>query len=620
MSDIHASLDPIRQQPRGDTVPEGKVYKVEIDGTIYRLLGGDTPPTEEEARESIKGHTPGAEAYRQSQTAGLNYLGEMFGNVPRDLVEQGKGVVDLLKTTAGATGEVGGAIGSRVREILGADPHYSEGTPNLDALAGVVPGIVAHYGEYLDPEKRALQVREHPIGTVLDIAGAIEGPKGAYRGVKAATPGVVEFVKHPMGGTGTSLIDHPGMQAAANTAANIATGGKLGMAKTLIKIIRDAQGGETAAPAAVPVRPPSVLGPDAPPLEPPPAPKPDLSPALQRAGAAQPTPGPQSPAQWPQAVPNRPPAPPAEPAPVPTPAPAAAAPATSPATQADLMRETAARSAAAAPEPAPPTPAAAPATPSGAAPKIVTTADLDKQFPLAGKAVSGFEVRADIPNQASIESSLGSDYHTLPGVREVSMSDFYDPGHQPKPYSVSEAARLETLKGQLAHSKSVNPLIVVVDETQHPYILEGGHRLDALQTLGVKSFPAKIVVDTSAVDLRHAPELPPTAQPAAAAGPATQADMMREIQARLARQTLAQEPDWRRVDAVPIDAIARDVTQGGSIIEAGESRVGLGERIAQLQKIGTPEALAEANRLGDALRQRINIEKWKAAQAAKLKK
>jgi hypothetical protein len=82
---------------------------------------------------------------------------------------------------------------------------------------------------------------------------------------------------------------------------------------------------------------------------------------------------------------------------------------------------------------------------------------------------------------------------------------------------------------------------------------------------------------------------------------------MREILARQARETLAKTPNWRTVDAVPVDAMARDVTQGGSIIEAGESQIGLGERVAQLKKIGTPEALAEVDRLLKAIRQRMSI-------------
>jgi hypothetical protein len=65
--------------------------------------------------------------------------------------------------------------------------------------------------------------------------------------------------------------------------------------------------------------------------------------------------------------------------------------------------------------------------------------------------------------------------------------------------------------------------------------------------------------------------------------------------------------DWRTTDAVPIDAIKRDMSRGGSIIEAGESQVGLAEQLAKVLKARTPEALAEADRLARAIRQRGHI-------------
>jgi hypothetical protein len=62
--------------------------------------------------------------------------------------------------------------------------------------------------------------------------------------------------------------------------------------------------------------------------------------------------------------------------------------------------------------------------------------------------------------------------------------------------------------------------------------------------------------------------------------------------------------DWRITDAVPIDAIKRDITRGGSIIEAGESQVGLAERMAKAMKANNVE---EAARLAAAIRQRGHI-------------
>lgn len=89
--------------------------------------------------------------------------------------------------------------------------------------------------------------------------------------------------------------------------------------------------------------------------------------------------------------------------------------------------------------------------------------------------------------------------------------------------------------------------------------------------------------------------------------PATPSDALRqELMKRLAA-----EPDWEFTDAVPIDAITRDVTRGGAIIEAGESRPGLSRQLAtvakNIAKNPTPEQLAEVDRIARALRQRDHI-------------
>jgi hypothetical protein len=120
---------------------------------------------------------------------------------------------------------------------------------------------------------------------------------------------------------------------------------------------------------------------------------------------------------------------------------------------------------------------------------------LNETFPKAGETVDGRKVRDGVPNEASIGASL-DDYEVLPGVREVQMSDM-DPDYQVKPYSTKEEERLNILTEQIRQSNEISPLIVVVDDEKHPYILEGGHRYDALRKLKAKSFPAKVVVDKS---------------------------------------------------------------------------------------------------------------------------
>ena len=110
----------------------------------------------------------------------------------------------------------------------------------------------------------------------------------------------------------------------------------------------------------------------------------------------------------------------------------------------------------------------------------------------SGDTVDGRFVRSDIPNTSSISASL-DDYAVLPGVREVPLNIFETKG-KPSYYSVSEEARTKNLANQIKDSKEINPLIVVLDK-EGAYILEGGHRFDALRELDAKSMPAMVVVD-----------------------------------------------------------------------------------------------------------------------------
>ena len=117
---------------------------------------------------------------------------------------------------------------------------------------------------------------------------------------------------------------------------------------------------------------------------------------------------------------------------------------------------------------------------------VLTLAD---KLPLAGHTVDGRVVQGEAENLSSIDSSL-SHFLILPGIREVPMELFsYTP-----PYSVSEYNRAEKLSHLIQSSGWVSPLIVVEDGAGF-YILEGGHRFDALNMLGAKLFPALVVKD-----------------------------------------------------------------------------------------------------------------------------
>ena len=110
----------------------------------------------------------------------------------------------------------------------------------------------------------------------------------------------------------------------------------------------------------------------------------------------------------------------------------------------------------------------------------------DKKYPAAKETVDGHTVREHVPNYDSISASLAPNYEVLDGVREIPMSHFDDPG--------SVTPRTRQLAADIKQSGELNPLIVAIDH-RGPYILEGGHRFDALRINKAKSFPAVVALD-----------------------------------------------------------------------------------------------------------------------------
>jgi hypothetical protein len=138
------------------------------------------------------------------------YLHDTLANVPRDIWEQGSGLVtgtgNLLATTARATGEVGSDIGNFIREVVGLETNYG-GHENLQAL-GSIPGAVAeHYGQYLDPNARAERVREHPVGTALDLLPVGAGLKAGARGAAMATRQGAQAVRNAPAAAAAKAVD-----------------------------------------------------------------------------------------------------------------------------------------------------------------------------------------------------------------------------------------------------------------------------------------------------------------------------------------------------------------------------------------------------------------------------
>lgn len=117
-----------------------------------------------------------------------------------------------------------------------------------------------------------------------------------------------------------------------------------------------------------------------------------------------------------------------------------------------------------------------------------------EDFPLAGSTASGLTVLDSVPNRASIADTL-DDYKILKGVRELSFG-LFDAPEEVSYYSASEKQRVKDLAAEIKNSGEIKPLIVVVD-SEGPYILEGAHRFDALRELKLKTFPALVVFDTS---------------------------------------------------------------------------------------------------------------------------
>ena len=122
--------------------------------------------------------------------------------------------------------------------------------------------------------------------------------------------------------------------------------------------------------------------------------------------------------------------------------------------------------------------------PQTVAPKIVKPGD----------KVSGLTVREEVPNVSSIPASL-DDYEILSGIREVPRGAF-DKEYLDSLSFENLDKRTKDLARQIQESKEINPMIVGVD-SKGAYIIEGGHRFDALMAQDTKSIPAMVVIDKS---------------------------------------------------------------------------------------------------------------------------
>lgn len=113
----------------------------------------------------------------------------------------------------------------------------------------------------------------------------------------------------------------------------------------------------------------------------------------------------------------------------------------------------------------------------------------DKDYPKAGATVEGLKITGKIPNLGSIGSTFEK-YTILNGVRELSYEGWHP---ETTFYAADDWKRSKDLAKEIEANGWIDPLIVAVEKNE-PYILEGAHRFVALHLLGLKSFPALIVV------------------------------------------------------------------------------------------------------------------------------
>ena len=109
-----------------------------------------------------------------------------------------------------------------------------------------------------------------------------------------------------------------------------------------------------------------------------------------------------------------------------------------------------------------------------------------------GDNVSGLVVREDVPNMSSISASMDQ-YTVLPGIKEVPKTAF-DASYISGLKASKLDKRTESLSKEIEANKEINPLIVAVDN-DGAYIIEGGHRFDALMYKDTPSVPAVVVID-----------------------------------------------------------------------------------------------------------------------------
>ena len=82
-----------------------------------------------------------------------------------------------------------------------------------------------------------------------------------------------------------------------------------------------------------------------------------------------------------------------------------------------------------------------------------------------------------------------NDQEILQGVRKFDISDWA----KERMVTADGNKKVRQLVTEIGQTKEINPLIIAIEANGEPHILEGVHRLHALQELGVTEIPALIV-------------------------------------------------------------------------------------------------------------------------------
>ena len=109
-----------------------------------------------------------------------------------------------------------------------------------------------------------------------------------------------------------------------------------------------------------------------------------------------------------------------------------------------------------------------------------------------GQVIDGLVVGDNIPNTSSISATF-TDYDITPGIHVIPMGEL-DTNLSNMFYARNDMRWARELATEIETNGYIDPLIVVQD-AQGLYILEGGHRFAALCILKKKEFPAMVVRD-----------------------------------------------------------------------------------------------------------------------------